>query len=200
MALLPVISLSLGNKCNTVTLTENTSPYNVTTNPGGWGSVNISANDITNSVVNIYDYTGFTLLDTYNLTGLYSGAFAYPTPTSFEILKDTGWAQSDGIYQIRYIITDNSVTPVNYYGDTMHELFLCNLCNCRDSLIHKLIKACDVENIKNLKTQVDQMEIFIYGIQSAFSCGDFSTATTILTAATTYCQTLSDCGCGCSGC
>jgi hypothetical protein len=52
-----------------------------------------------------------------------------------------------------------------------------------------------------LKEQVDQMEIFMYGIKSAFACGDFDTVDTLLDAATKYCQTISDCAdCGCNGC
>ena len=66
-------------------------------------------------------------------------------------------------------------------------------------MIIKLINACDSLKVKELKEKVDQMEIFIYGIQSAFACGDFDTADNILTAASTYCQTLSNCGCGCGG-
>ena len=41
------------------------------------------------------------------------------------------------------------------------------------------------------------MEIYIYGIESAFSCGDFDTAEAILTAATTYCTTLTGCASNC---
>jgi hypothetical protein len=51
--------------------------------------------------------------------------------------------------------------------------------------------------VQRLKTEVDQMEIYIYGIQSAFACGDFDTAEAILTAATTYCNTLSKCAGNC---
>ena len=196
MALIPSISLSLNNTCNKVTLTEETGVYNATTNVGGWGAPNITTTVVTSSLVKIFNYTGLTLLDTYDLTGLYPSA----SPSSFDILVEAKWTQADGIYQIQYIVTDNSMVPVNYYGETKHELFLCNLCNCKDKLIAKLIKSCDTLNTQKLKTQVDQMEIFIYGIQSAFSCGDFTTATTILASASTFCQTLSDCGCGCGGC
>ena len=196
MALLPVISLSLGNKCNTVTLTESTGFYVPITNEGGWGTVNIDTTLINTSVVKIYNYLGITLLDSYSLTGLYPSA----EPAEFVILEDTAWNLPDGIYQVRYEITDINIIPTIYRNDTTHELFLCNLCNCKDALVNRLIKACSTENIKDLKLQVDQMEIFIYGIESAFSCGDFVTATSMLTTATNYCQTISDCGCGCGGC
>jgi thymidine kinase len=73
------------------------------------------------------------------------------------------------------------------------------LCNCKDSLIARLVKACDPLEVEKLKTQVDQMEVFIYGIQSAFACQDFTTANSLLSAATKYCSLVSDCGCGCGG-
>jgi len=198
MALLPVISLSLGNKCNKVTMTESTGFYVTGTNEGGWGPLNnnIYTDNIILSEVKIYNYLGTTLVDTYDLTGLYPSQ----APSEFIILSDAVWSQVDGIYQIQYEITDDSdsVEPVIYRNTTTHELFLCNLCNCKDALIVKLTKACDSKTTEKLKVQIDQMEIFIYGIQSAFSCGDFETANNILANASTYCATVSDCcGCGC---
>jgi hypothetical protein len=193
MALTPVISLSLNNKCDKVTMTESTGLYVTPSNEGGWGTPNIDTTNITLSELKIYDYLGTTLKDTYDLTGLYPSA----TPSEFTILLEAGWELPDGIYQIKYEITDDSLTPVIYRNETTHELFICNLCNCKNSLVQKLVKACDTLTIEKLKTQVDQMEIFIYGIQSAFACGDFATANSILASASTYCTTVSNCGCGC---
>lgn len=196
MSLKPSVSLSLNNLCNKVTLTETTNVYMLDVNEGGWGTPNIDTLDVTNAVVNIYSYDGLTLLQSFDLTGLYPLA----TPPPFDILTEVPWNLADGIYLINYLVTDNSEEPITYYADVQHELFLCNLCNCKDQLVVKLVKACDTQSIEKLKTQVDQLEVFIYGIQSAFSCGDFETATNNLTIASTYCQTLSDCGCGCGGC
>jgi hypothetical protein len=198
MALNPKISLSLGNKCNKLTITELTNPYTINTNDGGWGGPNISADAIITSVVELWDTEHTSLMASYNLTGLYLDAPNYPNPVEFTILSEATWDLPDGIYQVVYSIFDGFDTT--HENELQHELFLCNLCNCKDSLVVKLIDACDTITVKKLKDQVDQMEIFIYGIQSAFSCGDFDTADAILTAATTYCQTLSDCGCGCGGC
>jgi hypothetical protein len=191
MSLVPIISLSLGRKCDKITLTESTNVYSIN-NEGGWGTPNIDTTTITLSEVKVYDYLGTTLLQTFDLTGLYPSA----TPSEFIILNETSWTQADGIFQIRYEITEDDTI---YRNETTHELFLCNLCNCLDKLIARLIKTCDTHKVKDLKTQVDQMEIFIYGIKSAFSCADFETANKILAAASIYCQTLSDCGCGCGG-
>jgi len=197
MALRPKISLSLGNKCNLVTFREETDPYVALTNETGWGSGNIDASDISSATVEIINLEN-TIVATYILTGLYSAAVGYPTPSAFNIASDASWTQPDGIYKIKYKIVDVSLNE--YFNELTHELFICNLCNCKENLVKKLINACDSKTVTKLKEQVDQLEIFIYGIQSAFSCADFDTADAILTAASTYCQTLSDCGCGCGGC
>ena len=274
MALVPKISLALNNKCNKVTLTEETNPYDLFANPGGWGGPNADAGEITYASVEAFPFTyntstnascigsiaGNVFTDATHLSGVfvigqvltgvgiaegttitgfltgtgsnnggtytvsvsqalgpititgtslsaqfvlkgtgvnvYNGKPGYPTPVTFTALSEKSWTNPDGIYQIVYKVYANSHI---YLNEETHQLFLCNLCNCKDVLITRLIDACDSIKVKELKEQVDQMEIFIYGIQSAFACGDFDTADNILTAAATYCQTLSNCGCGCGG-
>jgi hypothetical protein len=275
MALIPKISASLSGKCNLITLTEETKPYDATNNLGGWGTPNINTAAIDLAYVSFYPLSnppalvnasgtgtisGTTFTDTSHLSGtfqvgqtlvgsgvapgtvivalltgtgannggtyqvnisqsvsstpitgisvaasyylknttvnIYSTAPGAPTPYVFDALVEQTWNNPDNIYQVVYTVVDGTTI---YKNKTHHELFLCNLCNCKDALIVKLVKACDELAIEKLKTQVDQMEVFIYGIQSAFSCGDFTTASKLLEAATKYCSTVSDCGCGCGG-
>lgn len=275
MALVPKISATLSGKCNLITLTEETQPYNVISNPGGWGSPNINTSAINLAYVSFYPYnnppsfivnsgngsisgnvftdtthlsgtfeigqtlvgigiapgtiitglitgtgannggtyqvnisqtvasttiTGITIVANYYLKNttvdVYSTAPCSATPYIFTALFEQPWSNPDGIYQVVYTVISGS----NIYNNkTQHVLFLCNLCSCKDELIIRLVKACDKIEIEKLKTQVDQMEVFIYGIQTAFACGDFDTAVNLLSAATEYCSLVSDCGCGCSG-
>lgn len=275
MALIPKISASISGKCNRITLTEETKPYDSVNNPGGWGTPNINTAAIDLAYVSFYPITnppavvnasgtgtisGTTFTDVAHLSGtfqvgqtlvgagiapgttivalltgtgannggtyqvsisqtvastaitgvsvvanyylkntgvnVYTTAPGAPTPYVFDALVDQTWSNPDGIYQVVYaVIRANTI----YKNKTYHELFLCNLCNCKEGLIAKLVKACDALEVEKLKTQVDQMEVFIYGIQSAFSCGDFTTATSLLEAATKYCSLVSECGCGCGG-
>ena len=277
MALVPKISLTLGNKCNLVTLTEETGPYNISTNSTGWGGPNIDTSDIDYAFVNLYPFTytptqnaastgeilGTVFTDTLHLSGsfavgqylsgpgvapgtmitalltgtgtnnggtyqvnisqtvtypttiigtmalnqfvlksntvdVYAAQLNAPTPCPFTALVDQPWNQADGIFQVVYSIYDNTTL---YQNAKSYELFICNICSCKDQLVVALIEACDSITVKKLKDQVDQMEIFIYGIQSAFSCGDFDTATAIIEAAGKYCETIIGCrGCGCGGC
>lgn len=205
MALIPKISASLSGKCNLVTFTEETQPYNATHNPGGWGTPNIDTDMITSAFVEVYigtnpPNTSSSPLATYYLkdatTDVYANVPGSPTPYVFDALIEQPWTLADGIYQLVYTVMRD---PLIYKNKTYNELFLCNLCNCKDSLIARLVKACDPLEVEKLKTQVDQMEVFIYGIQSAFACQDFTTANSLLSAATKYCSLVSDCGCGCGG-
>jgi hypothetical protein len=276
MALIPKISASLSGKCNLITLTEETKPYNATNNPGGWGAPNIDAGDISLAYVSFYPLgtppavvnasgtgtiSGTTFTDTSHLSGtfqvgqtliglgiapgtvitalltgtgsnnggtyqinisqsvastpitgisivanyylknttvdIYATAPGTPTPYIFDALVNQTWTNPDGIYQMVYTVHEDDITIIR--TSKSYELFICNLCNCKEALVAKLVKACDRLEVEKLKTQVDQMEVFIYGIQAAFSCGDYTTATTLLEAATKYCSLVSDCGCGCGG-
>jgi len=165
------------------------------TNNGGTYIVNISQS------VGPTTITGVTILAQYVLKNssidVYAGQTNYPTPTTFTALSDQPWNEADGIYQIIYIV---EASGDEFTNETTHQLFICNICNCKDLLVTKLIDACDSITVDKLKEQVDQMEIFIYGIQSAFACGDFDTADNIIIAATKYCQTVVNCGCGCEDC
>jgi hypothetical protein len=163
-------------------------------NNGGTYQVNISQSVLSTVIMGVSVLEQFIFKNpTINL---YTGQIGNPTPVPFTALVDQIWSQPDGIYQVVYSVLTSTT---EYTNDTQHELFLCNLCNCKDRLVVALIDACDSITVKKLKDQVDQMEIFIYGIQSAFACGNFDTAEAILTAASTYCQTIVDCGCGCNG-
>lgn len=277
MALLPKISSSLSGKCNLISFTEQTNPYVITTNTGGWGSPNIDTDEVRYASVAFYNLeqtpailasgngtiVGNVFTDVTHLAGtfaigqaliapgiapgtvitafltgngtnnggtyqvniaqpisltvingvsvtsqyifkdnvagidLYANVVSAPVPGSFPILTDANWNNPDGIYQLVYTVISDTET---YTNDTQHVLFLCNLCNCKDALVLKLINACDTPAVNKLKEQVDQMEIFIYGIKSAFACADFDTADNILNAASTFCETIVGCAsCGCSG-
>lgn len=168
------------------------------TNNGGTYQVNISQ-PISLTVINGVSVTSqYIFKDVTTSIDLYANVVSAPTPGSFPILTDATWNNPDGIYQLVYTIIgpDDEI----YTNETQHVLFLCNLCNCKDALVLKLINACDTPTVNKLKEQVDQMEIFIYGIKSAFACADFDTADNILNAASTFCETIVGCtSCGCSG-
>lgn len=265
MALKPKISASLNTKCDKITIVEETGPYVISTNNGGWGTPNIDTSAITyadvqflntdetptvqasgtgtisgttftdvthisgtfavgqtltgvgvaagTKIVSLLTGTGANNGGTYEVniaqtvssttisgnvitqnfilkdgtTDVYASVAGAPTPGAFTAFSEVAWSGVDGIYRIIYRVQDSTNT---YENDKQYVLFICNLCNCKDKVILALIDACDEESVQKYKTYVDQMEIYIYGIKSAFSCGDFDTAEAILTAATTYCNNI----------
>ena len=265
MALKPKISASLNNKCDKITIQEETGPYVLSTNDGGWGAPNIDTSAIVFADVQFFNtdqtpdaqasgtgtISGTTFTDVTHISGnfavgqtltgvgvaagtkivalltgtgannggtyevnipqtvasttingnlmvnnyvlkdtvvdIYASVAGAPTPGAFTAFSEVAWSGADGIYQIVYTVQDATDT---YKNDKQFTLFLCNLCNCKDKVVLALIDACDEESVQKYKTYVDQMEVYIYGIKSAFSCGDFDTAEAILTAATTYCNNI----------
>lgn len=201
MALVPKISFIINNKCDKITITEETGVYVVNSNEEGWGTPNIDTSSITDASVNIYDSTGVDLLQTFILkdltTDIYAGVVSAPTPGAFIAFNEVLWTQTDGVYKVEYTLTDGVDTYTNL---EQYELFTCSLENCLNSLTVKLVKTCDSLKIKEIKNKINQVELFLYGVQTAFASGDFTTVNSILNTATKYCTTVSDCDCGCDDC
>ena len=167
-------------------------------NNGGTYIVNISQTVLA-TTINGYAVSSSIILKD-STTDYYFPTINYPTPSEFVILDNIDWTNGDGIFKVEYEIISDEDPAVTYINKKQYSLFICNICECRDKLILKLVESCSAENTKKLKEQVDQMELFIYGIQTAFACRDFDTVNTLITNSATYCQTILDCSCGCKGC
>lgn len=191
----PKIDVCINNKCDSLCIKEVTDirqdPYNST----GWGNPNISTNDIDSAKVEIYTLSG-SLIATYTMKNVSINVYPNNTPTPFVAYSNASWGGSDGVYQILYSITTDA-TAITYTNGTQHSLFLCNLQSCLNKLIQRVIKECDQKKIAKDKEIIDQLEIIVYGIKSAFSCRDFSKTTLLLAEATKLC---SNTGCGCKDC
>jgi len=201
MALIPKISINIKNTCNKIDVWEKTDPYNASTNLGGWGVPNIDTSYFDDADIKIYDLSNNlvqTIMMRDNGTNVYSGLIGAPTPSTFKAYSDINWSQLDGVYKIVYTIIDED--NVTYTNDSQYVLFTCNLCNCLDNLIIKMSAMCSGEKLTKYKEVVDQLEIFKYGIETAFANCDFTKATALLENASTLCTTFSDCGCGCDDC
>jgi len=91
----------------------------------------------------------------------------------------------------QYLITTTHTNNEQYV------LFTCNLQNCMEILIGKMVTECDAEKLDEYKQILDQLEVLLYGIKTAFSCKNFTRAETLLANAATICTTFSGCDCGC---
>ena len=201
MALIPKLDICIGNKCNTVTITEETGVYNVATNVGGWGAPNIDTSVVTNATIDIYDYTGVTLLQSFVVKDTNVPIDNYPNPIvgEFTLFEDITWNQPDGIYEIIYTVIDN-VGPDTYTNEKQYQMFTCGARNCIDTLVAKMITECDSKKIETMKSQINEMENLLYGAKCAFSCGAFSKAADIITILNKMCSIISDCTGSCGSC
>jgi hypothetical protein len=206
MALVPKIDICIKSKCDKIDVYEKTGPYDATNNVEGWinsGSLSghIDTSEISAAELRIFDFSQTTLYDTIILydgvIDVYSGITGAPTPASFLAIEDYEWEQGDGIFKLVYIIESSSDEgPDAYTNDTQHKLFICNLKNCLNSLKAKAVTECDGQKLKKIKEKIDQLEIIIYGIESAFSCEDWNSANELIATGTLICENLCDCGCG----
>lgn len=203
MALVPKINICINNKCDKIDVYEETGPYSLTNNPEGWSNSgttpgHLDTSEIITAYLNIYDYLGNTLNTSITLKDpiidVYVGVTGAPAPASFLAVQNVTWSQPDGIYKLVYTITDGSSTI--YTNETQHKLFTCNLENCLASLKNKAITECSSDKLSKIKDKINQLEILIYGIQSAFSCADWEKAINLIASGTVICENLCDCGCG----
>lgn len=204
MALVPKISLSISNSCNKVDVWENTGVFVTGVDETGWGTSNVDTSNVQTAILTVYDYTGTNLVATIVLKDypLTFSAFALtpdsPYNTAFKALSNVTWNNPDGIYKLVYTVTD--ISNVVYTNKVQYQLFTCNLCNCMQGLMQKMLTQCSGKKLDKYKDVYDQLELLKYGIESAFSCNDFTKVNNLLTNASTMCTTFSECGCGCDEC
>ena len=203
MALVPKINICVNTKCASIDVYEETSPYHSTTNLEGWKNSSVSGiawidtSEITAADLKIYDYTGVTLQTTVTLKSgsvdVYTGVEGAPQPGRFLAASAVAFTYGDGVYKLTYTVTGNSTTFTNI---PQYELVTCSICSCIDGLKAKLVTGCDGLTLADTKEKIDQLQLILYGIETAFSCADFVTATSLIASAKTICDNLCDCGCG----
>lgn len=202
MALVPKIDICIQSKCDKIDVYEKTGPYDATNNPEGWSNSGTTAGHIDTSEIStadlkIYDYLQNTLYETIILkdggTDVYVGVTGAPAPASFLAVSGQEWTETDGIYKLVYTIDDGANT---YTNETQHKLLICNLENCLNNLKAKAVTECSGNKLGKIKDNIDQLEVLIYGIKSAFSCADWESAIELIASGTTICENLCDCKCG----
>ena len=84
MALKPKISVSLSNKCDKITIVEETGPYAITTNEGGWGTPNIDT-----AAISFADVQFFNSNETPAVVGSGTGTISGTTFTDVTHISGT---------------------------------------------------------------------------------------------------------------
>lgn len=196
--LLPKLYVNISNSGTTIDIYEKTNPYLINLNEGGWGNINPTASDITTSFIDVHQNDGSAILETIalknNTVNVYSPTTNYPTPGEFQALSSVNWIHGDGVFKFVYTI---NVDLNIYKSDDTFELFVPTICNCREKLIIKLLDAQTGKDTEELKTFLDQIELFLAGIQASFTSGDFVAVNNLIETASLVCIKINDCLCGC---
>jgi len=194
LSFVPKVEVCITNKCDAICIKETTDVVQLPYNSTGWGTSTLTTDLVVGAEVRFFAWDD---LDTYlqnfvlkdNLVDLYPNT----TPTPFVVTTDEAWEQADGIFKVEYSIADGSAS---YTNTSYYVLFICNIETCFDNLVTKIIQECDSIKLDNYKDILNQLEVIMYGIKSAFKCGEYATATTLIAAAKVICDNMCDCDCG----
>lgn len=104
--------------------------------------------------------------------------------------------ENEEAFTAQVINTGESCSEPTVYKSHCYFLNTCALENCIKSLKIKAVENCDSKTISKIKNKIDQLELILYGVKSAFSCKDFDTVDKLLENAKIICDNLCDCGCG----
>lgn len=185
MALSPVITASLSNKCQTLTVTDATGVYSGTST-GGWETPNAAGSSITAATLTItYANGGTQIVDVLSqIPSTVTGSF------SFSGITLTGY--TDGITVIRY---DLSTASANYAYD-LTLLFTCNVRACIDKMWATVAcKTCQGNcDIASLIDDANLAEGLFKALCSGATCCDTNCITTILNSLNDLCS-WNNCNC-----
>lgn len=177
-------TISQPTGCTTIVLIDNTGDYAVFSNPTGYGSPNPERADITAA------YADITCPDGTVVTAIpCTLPTTQPTETSITATQ-LGVAVEDGIYTIRYYVTDG----INTYDITKSPLYYCNIQCCLDKLVAqlKVDTCCDCDN--EALDAANRLDWYIQGAISAADCEKPNKAKKNLAAAQFMC-TQRKCNC-----
>lgn len=190
MALSPNIGdISITNSHTTISITDTTGVYNVTTNPGGWEAPNIAGSDVVTATLTLTFNGG-----TAQVVDVTSQIPA--TVTGDIVFNDITIADyADGKATIIYTITTASTT----YTKTLNMLFTCEAREAIDALWANIAgKFCGNScSIKDLIEDANTAEGLLRALKSAGACCNDTTCIDKLLETINRFTEFDDCSCGC---
>ena len=195
MAFEPKISVCLTDKCKTLKATDSTGVYHAVSNLTGWqNAATILASEVATATIAITDPAGLTTTTTVTtqIPNPVTGTFPF---TNFTLANSAVWV--DGKYSIVYtIVTIPGATNPGTYLATLCPYFLCNVECSVDKMWAKVATnlCCSDCDASELMEVAIIAEGYLRAIKSAISCGDSSTANTLLKTLTKI-TTFNDCNC-----
>lgn len=166
--------------CTNFILIDDTGDYNVGTNPNGYGTPNPTRASITSALADI-TLPGGTVITGIVCTLPTSGNTQ--TNITQAILGVTGSSLTDGIYRVRYYVSDG----INTYDIIKDFTYYCNVQCCKDKVIAEITvdDCCDCDN--ELLDTADQIDWYIQASIAAVNCNKLVRGKKLLDAATFLC-------------
>lgn len=185
MALTPKMNICLNAGCSTLTFTETTGAYDVSTNTTGYGAPNPAIGDVTQIVLNITSPDGELYIIDLTSEG-------FPT-TDDELEYEIDMADLDDRDVIEdgyWSFTLTAVTGSGSFTGYKSYFFYCNAECC----VNKLLSAveadecmCDEENNKRIDRYI-KVKTFLESLKNAANCYNETKFDNILTIINKLCR------------
>ena len=180
MALSPVITATLKNNGQSISVVDATGVYDATTNTGGWETPNIAGSDVTAASITITYPDGSTQVEDVlsQIPATVTGTFTFTDITL------SGY--QDGITVIRYEL--ETLTTTYAYDLTL--LFTCNVRACIDKMwadvaCQTCSGSCDVGSLID---DANLAEALYNAMKSAAACGNSTYVDKILESLMNLCN------------
>ena len=189
---LKIGSAEVCGTCESITFTEGTGSYNVSTNPLGWGTPNTVIGTITATHILITLPDGTTVVDIANPVGLPTTSTTFEYEITAAALNG-GTKIADGLYQIEYTVTDGTYT---YTAGPSYFLFTCNSQCCVNKLFAKIATQTDCSCNSTAVTNALYASALLNGLCASKDCGNISGMNSLISKLNQICNS-TNCGCGC---
>lgn len=214
MALILAATSPTQTGCFGFTFTDTTGVYNVTTNPGGYGTPNIESTDVTDATISIYTpgstvpYIITFVIETGNIASaiitnpdgttddittdvVTTQGLTFPFSTTFgsdSLLIDETWiggTTDESITDGVYTIVYEVTDGTNTYNTTVYTLSKCNACCCISKAYANLNSNCGCDD-NGLKT-VQRADAFLQSAVNAANLGMYEASQTNVEKALEIC-------------
>lgn len=188
MALIPNINLCIRSGCTEFVFRETTGVYNVTTNPGGYGSPNSTLGSIVSAALTVTSPDNISyLLDLMDLDAFPSSNEDYEYILPLSSLGGRTVIE-DGEWQFTYVVNDGS----SNYSVIKTYFFYCNAECCASKMLSaiSITGMDDVNNPINNKNidKYTRVRTLISSIKGAANCGNETQFNKILTLINRFCR------------
>jgi hypothetical protein len=168
MALIPSITAPLNKDGQSFKFTELTGVYDVTSNPGGYGSPNPTAGTSTGALV-VKDLTNNVTYDSITITPSDSDGITYITEALLQVSTVAISNIPDGIWSFTYTVTNSSVDYTTEYRTLVIKSINCKMT---DLSLKYADKSCNCCNNRSFRELFVEAHALYASLCAAVTCGN----------------------------